>query len=106
MNKSDEVYCFAQVADNDSAGFPLSRLRSINGGTGELIIAVDEPTGNVDAITLTTGTDELTAAMQLCRALSEATRNTQSNVVVLADSAAATATVTVVREITGCSTIA
>ena len=40
MNKSDEVYCFAQVADNDSAGFPLSRLRSINGGDGELILAI------------------------------------------------------------------
>tara|TARA_Y100001938_G_C7907260_1_gene337701 strand:- start:369 stop:689 length:321 start_codon:yes stop_codon:yes gene_type:complete len=106
MTRSDEVYCFAQVADNDSAGFPLSRLRSINGGDQELIIAVDEPSGNVDAITLTTGTDELTAALQLCRALSEATRNTQSNVVVLANAAAATATVTVVPEITGCSTIA
>ena len=104
MNRSDEVYCFAQVADNDSCGFPLSRLRSINGGTGELILAIDEPSGNVDAITLTTGADELTAAMQLCRALSEATRNTRSNVVVLANLAAAT--VTVVPEITGCSTIA
>ena len=104
MPRSDEVYCFAQVADNDSDGFPLSRLRSINGGTGELIIAVDEPSGNVDAITLTTGADELTAALQLCRALSEATRNTQSNVVVLANLDAAT--VTIVPEITGCSTIA
>ena len=104
MTKSDEVYCFAQVADNDSCGFPLSRLRSINGGAGELILAIDEPTGAVDAITLTTGADELTAAMQLCRALSEATRNTQSNVVVLANLAAAT--VTIVPEITGCSTIA
>ena len=104
MTRSDEVYCFAQVADNDSCGFPLSRLRSINGGTGELILAIDEGTGNVDAITLTTGADELTAAMQLCRALSEATRNTQSNVVVLANLAAAT--VTIVPEITGCSTIA
>ena len=104
MTKSDEVYCFAQVADNNSCGFPLSSLRSINGVAGELILAIDEPTGNVDAITLTTGADELTAAMQLCRALSEATRNTQSNVVVLADAAAAT--VTIVPEITGCSTIA
>ena len=104
MTRSDEVYCFAQVADNNSCGFPLSRLRSINGETGELILAIDEPSGNVDAITLTTGADELTAAMQLCRALSEATRNTQSNVVVLANLAAAT--VTIVPEITGCSTIA
>ena len=104
MTRSDEVYCFAQVADNDSCGFPLSRLRSINGETGELILAIDEPSGNVDAITLTTGADELTAAMQLCRSLSEDTRNTQSNVVVLANLAAAT--VTIVPEITGCSTIA
>ena len=104
MTKSDEVYCFAQVADNDSCGFPLSRLRSINGGAGELILAIDETSGNFDAITLTTGADELTAALQLCRALSEATRNTQSNVVVLGNLAAAT--VTIVPEITGCSTIA
>jgi len=104
MNRSDEIFCFAQVADNNSAGFPLSRLRSINGGAGSLVLSIDEAIGEIDTITLTTGADELTAAMQLCRALSEAARNTQSNVVVLANLAAAT--VTIVPEITGCSTIA
>jgi hypothetical protein len=104
MNRSDEIFCFAQVADNNSAGFPLSRLRSINGGTGSLVLSIDEAIGEIDTITLTTSADELTAAMQLCRALSEATRNTESNVVVLANLAAAT--VTIVPEITGCSTIA
>ena len=71
MNRSDEVYCFAQVADNDSCGFPLSRLRSINGGTGELILAIDEPSGNVDAITLTTGADEMEACKELVRKFNE-----------------------------------
>ena len=105
MNRSDEVYCFAQVADNDSCGFPLSRLRSINGGTGSVVLTFDAG-ANVDTVTLTCGVDEFEAVKQVSRALNNACRNTQSNVVVLADSAAASATVTIVPEITGCSTIA
>ena len=50
------------------------------------------------------GYSQLTTRMSFVE--NEATRNTQSNVVVLANAAAATATVTVVPEITGCSTIA
>ena len=105
MNRSDEVMLIASVADNNGMMAPLSRLRSINSGAGVLVLTFDAG-ANVDTVTLTTGADELTAVKQLCRALNNAGRNMQSNVVVLADSAAATATVTIVPEITGCSVIA
>jgi hypothetical protein len=105
MTRSDEVMLIASVGDNDGMMAPLSRLRSINSGAGVLVLTFDAG-ANVDTVTLTTGADEFTAAKQLCRALNNAGRNMQSNVVVLADAAAATATVTVVPEITGCSTIA
>ena len=105
MTRSDEVMLVASVADNNGMMAPLSRLRSINGAAGVLVLTFDAH-ADVDTVTLTTGADEFTAAKQLCRALNNAGRNTQSNVVVLADSAAATATVTVVPEITGCSIIA
>jgi len=105
MTRADEIMLIAQVGDNDSAMVPLSRLRSVNGGTGEVVLTFDVP-GNIDVITLTCGADEFAAAKAVCQALNNACRNTQSNVVVLADAAAASATVTIVPEITGCSTIA
>ncbi len=105
MTRSDEVMLIASVGDNDGMMAPLSRLRSINSGAGVLVLTFDAG-ANVDTVTLTTGPDEFAAAKALCRALNNAGRNMQSNVVVLADAAAATATVTVVPEITGCSTIA
>ena len=105
MIRADEIMLVAQVADNDSMMSPLSKLKSINGGTGSLVLNFDA-TANVAAVTLTTGADEFAALKALCRALNERGRNMQSNVVVLADAAAASATVTVVDEITGCSTIA
>jgi len=105
MTRSDEVMLIASVGDNDGMMAPLSRLRSINSGAGVLVLTFDAG-ANVDTVTLTTGADEFAAAKALCRALNNAGRNMQSNVVVLADAAAATATVTVVPEITGCSTIA
>ena len=110
MTRSDEIMLIASVADNDGMMAPLTRLRSINSGAGVLVLTFDSgtttPGAAVDTVTLTTGADEMAAAKALCRALNNAGRNMQSNVVVLADSAAATATVTVVPEITGCSTIA
>ena len=105
MQRSDEIMLIATTADNDGMMAPLSRLRSINGGTGVVVLTFDAG-ANVDTVTLTCGADEMAAVKALSRALNNACRNTQSNVVVLADSAAATATVTVVDEITGCSTIA
>ena len=105
MTRSDEIMLVASAADDDGMMAPLSRLRSINSGAGVLVLTFDAG-GGVDTVTLTCGSDELTAAKQLCRALNNAGRNTQSNVVVLADAAAATATVTIVPEITGCSAIA
>jgi len=105
MTRADEIMLVAQVADNDSMMSPLGKLKSINGGTGSLVLNFDA-TANVAAVTLTTGADEFAALKALCRALNGRGRNTQSNVVVLADAAAASATVTVVPEITGCSTIA
>ena len=105
MTRSDEVMLIASVADNNGMMAPLSRLRSMNTGDGVIVLTFEaEP--NVDTVTLTCGTDEVTAMKQLCRALNNAGRNMQSNVVVLADAAAAAATVTVVPEITGCSIIA
>ena len=105
MTRADEIMLVAQVGDNDSMLSPLGKLRSINGGTGSLVLNFDA-TANVAAVTLTTGADEFAALKALCRALNGRGRNMQSNVIVLADAAAATATVTVVPEITGCSTIA
>tara|TARA_Y100001938_G_scaffold140861_1_gene209673 strand:+ start:190 stop:507 length:318 start_codon:yes stop_codon:yes gene_type:complete len=105
MQRSDEIMLIATTADNDGMMAPLSRLRSINGGTGSVILTFDAG-ANVDTVTLTCGADEMAAVKALSRALNNACRNTQSNVVVLADSAAASATVTVVDEITGCSAIA
>ena len=105
MTRSDEIMLIATTADNDGMMAPLTRLRSINSWAGVLVLTFDAG-ANVDTVTLTTGADEVAAAKALCRALNNAGRNMQSNVVVLADSAAATATVTVVPEITGCSTIA
>ena len=105
MTRSDEVMLVASVADNNGMMAPLSRLRSINTADKVLVLTFDAH-ADVDTVTLTCGADEMTAAKQLCRALNNAGRNMQSNVVVLADAAAATATVTVVPEITGCSIIA
>ena len=105
MTRSDEIMLIASVADNNGMMAPLSRLSSINTGAGVLVLTFDALAA-VDTVTLTCGADELTAAKQLCRALNNAGRNMQSNVVVLADAAAASATVTVVPEITGCSIIA
>ncbi len=110
MTRSDEIMLIASVADNDGMMAPLSRLRSINGGTGAVVLTFDAGAttegSRCETVTLTCGTDEFAAVKALTRALNEAGRNTQSNVVVLADAAAANATVTVVPEITGCSTIA
>jgi len=105
MTRSDEVMLVASVADNNGMMAPLSRLRSMNTAAGVIVLTFDAG-ANVDTVTLTTGADEVAAMKQLCRALNNAGNNMQSNVVVLADSAAATATVTVVPEITGCSIIA
>ena len=105
MTRADEIMLIATTADNDGMMAPLSRLRSINGGTGSVVLTFDAG-ANVDTVTLTCGVDEFEAVKQVSRALNNACRNTQSNVVVLADSAAASATVTIVPEITGCSTIA
>lgn len=105
MVRSDEIMLIASVADNNGMMAPLSRLRSINGGTGVLVLTFDAG-ADVDTVTLTCGADELAAAKALTRALNAAGTNMKSNVIVLADSAAATATVTVVPEITGCSVIA
>jgi hypothetical protein len=110
MQRSDEVMLIASVGDNDGMMVPLSRLRSINGAAGSVVLTFDSGTTTagaaVDTVTLTCGGDEMEAVKQVARALNNACRNTQSNVVVLADAAAATATVTIVPEITGCSTIA
>tara|TARA_R110000765_G_scaffold37571_3_gene83110 strand:+ start:45 stop:362 length:318 start_codon:yes stop_codon:yes gene_type:complete len=105
MTRSDEVMLVASVADNNGMMAPLSRLRSMNTAAGVIVLTFDAH-ADVDTVTLTTGADEVAAMKQLCRALNNAGNNMQSNVVVLADSAAATATVTVVPEITGCSIIA
>ena len=105
MTRADEIMLIATTADNDGMMAPLSRLRSINGGAGSVVLTFDAG-ANVDTVTLTCGADEFEAVKQVSRALNNACRNTQSNVVVLADSAAATATVTIVPEITGCSAIA
>jgi len=105
MTRADEIMLIAQVGDNDSMMSPLGKLKSINGGTGALVLNFDA-TANVAAVTLTTGADEFAALKALCGALNGRGRNMQSNVAVLADAAAATATVTIVPEITGCSTIA
>ena len=105
MTRADEIMLIAQVADNDSMMSTLSKLKDINGGAGSLLLNFDA-SANVAAVTLTTGTDEFAALKALCRAFNNACRNTQSNVLVLADAAAASATVTIVDEITGCSTIA
>jgi len=105
MQRSDEVMLIASVGDDDGMMAPLSRLQSVNGGTGSVVLTFDAA-ANVDTVTLTCVADEMEAAKQVCRALNNACRNTQSNVVVLANAAAATATVTIVPEITGCSTIA
>jgi len=105
MTRSDEVMLIASVADNNGMMAPLSRLRSMNTGSGVIVLTFDALAA-VDTVTLTCGADEVAAMKQLCRALNNAGRNMQSNVVVLADAAAASATVTVVPEITGCSTIA
>jgi hypothetical protein len=105
MTRADEIMLVAQVADNDSMMSPLGKLKDINGGAGSLLLNFDA-SANVAAVTLTTGADEFAALKVLCRAFNNACRNTQTNVLVLADKAAATATVTVVPEITGCSTIA
>jgi hypothetical protein len=103
MTRSDEVMLVASVADNNGMMAPLSRLRSINTGAGVLVLTFDAH-ADVDTVTLTCGADEVAAAKALCRALNNAGNNMQSNVVVLANLAAAT--VTVVPEITGCSIIA
>tara|TARA_R110000744_G_C18994916_1_gene521036 strand:+ start:43 stop:360 length:318 start_codon:yes stop_codon:yes gene_type:complete len=105
MTRSDEIMLVASVGDNDGMMAPLSRLRSMNSGDGVIVLTFDAG-GSVDTVTLTCGADEATAMKQLCRALNNAGNNMQSNVVVLANAAAATATVTVVPEITGCSIIA
>jgi hypothetical protein len=110
MQRSDEIMLIASVADDNGMMAPLSRLRSINGGTGSVVLTFDSgtttPGAAVDTVTLTCGADEMAAVKAVSGALNNACRNMQSNVVVLADSAAATATVTIVPEITGCSTIA
>tara|TARA_R100001015_G_C4546465_1_gene109307 strand:- start:359 stop:676 length:318 start_codon:yes stop_codon:yes gene_type:complete len=105
MTRADEIMLVAQVADNDSCLNTLSKLKDINGGTGSLVLNFDS-SNNVAEVTLTTGADEFAALKALCRAFNNACRNTQKNVLVLADAAAATATVTIVDEITGCSSIA
>ena len=105
MQRSDEIMLIASVADNNGMMAPLSRLRSINGGTGSVVLTFDAH-ANVDTVTLTCGADEMAAVKAVAGALNNACRNMQSNVVVLADAAAASATVTIVPEITGCSTIA
>ena len=105
MVRSDEIMLIASVADGNGCMIPLSRLRSMNTAAGVIVLTFDAE-ASVDTVTLTTGADEVTAMKQLCRALNNAGNNMQSNVVVLADSAAATATVTIVPEITGCSIIA
>ena len=105
MVRSDEIMLIASTADDDGMMAPLSRLRSINGGAGSVVLTFDAQ-ANVDTVTLTCGADELAAVKAVCRALNAAGRNTKSNVVVLADAAAASATVTIVDEITGCSAIA
>ena len=84
---------------------PLTSLRSIQTGAGVLILTF-EGSANVDVVTLSCIADELKAAKQLTRILNNAGRNTQSNVIVLANGAAASATVTACAEITGCTTIA
>tara|TARA_Y100001937_G_C6901240_1_gene233394 strand:+ start:123 stop:440 length:318 start_codon:yes stop_codon:yes gene_type:complete len=104
MTRADEIMLIAQVADNNSMMAPLSRLRSINGGTGSIVLTFDAG-ANVDTVTLTCGADEFAAVKAVSQALNNACRNTQSNVVVLADGDSSTATVTIVDEITGCSAI-
>tara|TARA_R110002020_G_scaffold359460_1_gene572237 strand:+ start:162 stop:479 length:318 start_codon:yes stop_codon:yes gene_type:complete len=105
MTRSDEIMLIASVGDNDGMMAPLSRLQSINGGAGEIVLTFDAA-ANVDTVTLTTEPSEHGANQELARVLNNAGRNMQSNVVVLADAAAATATVTATAKITGCSTIA
>ena len=116
MTRSDEVFLIASTgsnsghagspgAGNDGCMHPLTSLRSIQTGAGVLILTF-EGSANVDVVTLSCIADELKAAKQLTRICNNAGRNTQSNVIVLANGPAATATVTVCAEITGCTTIA
>ena len=110
MQRSDEIMLIASVADDNGMMAPLSRLRSINGGTGSVVLTFESgastESGNVETVTLTCQADEFEAVKALTRVLNNAGNNMTSNVIVLADAAAATATVTACPEITGCSTIA
>jgi len=104
MVRSDEIMLIASVGDNDGMMAPLSKLRSINGGDGQIALSFNSAP-SVNLVTLTCGADEFAAVKALTRVLNAAGTNMKSNVIVLADAAAATATVTVVPEITGCSAI-
>lgn len=109
MTITNEVFLIAKAADNDVAMLPLSKLASVNGGTGVIDLEFNMPgttTGvKINKITLTTGADELAAAKSLMQLLNAASRNNKSKVITLANGAAGTATIFAVPEITGCSTI-
>ena len=110
MTITNEVFLIAKAADNDVAMLPLSKLASVNGGTGVIDLEFNMPgttTGvKINKITLTTGADELAAAKALMQLLNAASRNNKSKVITLANGAAGTATIFAVPEITGCSAIA
>ena len=109
MTITNEVFLIAKAADNDVAMLPLSKLASVNGGTGVIDLEFNMPgttTGvKINKITLTTGADELAAAKSLMQLLNAASRNNKSKVITLANGAAGTATIFAVPEITGCSAI-
>ena len=109
MTVTNEVFLIAKAADDDVAMLPLSKLASVNGGTGVLDLEFNMPgttTGvKINKITLTTGADEFAAAKALMQLLNAACRNTKNKVITLANGAAGTATITAVPEITGCSVI-
>ncbi len=61
---ADNKMLIFKNADDDTAMVPLSRLKSINGGTGALVLTFDAE-ADVDAITLTCDADEFKAAKAL-----------------------------------------
>jgi hypothetical protein len=69
MTDNDKMLIFNN-ADNDMAMLPLSRLKEINGGTGEVVLTFDAE-ADVDVITLTTGADEFEACKELVRTFNQ-----------------------------------
>ena len=84
MNDNEKMLIFNN-ADNDMAMLPLSRLKDINGGTGEIVLTFDAE-ADVDVITLTTGTDEFEACKELVRTFNQGPHS--DGAIVIADDVA------------------